>query len=140
MMFNRKVEVIFSKEDAKVLDGQSKICNWLYNKLLEISINDYSENNNESILLHGRNLRDLVPLLKKEYNFLNTVYSSPLKNVALRLKEAYTRFFDNSNGFPRYKAWKDNWFSLFYLSFLKTNFPLGVRLPLILWKTHQFLN
>ena len=114
MMFNRKVEVIFSKEDNKILDGQSKICNWLYNKLLETSIKDYLENNQESTLLHGRNLRDLVPQLKKEYNFLNTVYSSPLKNVALRLKEAYTRFFNKGNGFPHYKAWKDNWFSLFY--------------------------
>jgi putative transposase len=73
MIFNRKVQVIFSKEDRAVLDGQSKICNWMYNILLEISIKDYTENNNEGNLLQGRNLRDLVPILKKEHNFL-TLY------------------------------------------------------------------
>ena len=114
MIFNRKVEVIFSIKDMKILDGQSKICNWLYNKLLEISIKDYNENNNEKNLLNGRNLRDLVPVLKRECNFLNTVHSSPLKNTALRLKDSYIRFFDRGKGFPHFKAWKDNWFSLFY--------------------------
>ncbi|MBC8062583.1 MAG: transposase [Clostridiaceae bacterium] len=114
MLFNRKVEVIFSKENSNILDGQSRICNWLYNKLLEISIKDYAENNNDNRLLNGSNLRDLVPQMKKEHNFLRTVYSSPLKNVALRLKESYIKFFNRDNGFPHYKAWKDNWFSLFY--------------------------
>lgn len=114
MIFNRKVEVVFSKEDKRILDGQSKICNWLYNKLLEITTNDYKENNNEKNLLHGRNLRDLVPVLKRENNFLNSVHSSPLKNTALRLRDSYIRCFNMGKGFPHYKAWKDNWFSLFY--------------------------
>lgn len=114
MIFNRKVEVIFSEKDKKVLDGQSKICNWLYNKLLEMAKTDYNENNNEENLLSGRNLRDLVPILKREYNFLNAVHSSPLKNTALRLKESYVKFFKQGSGFPKFKSWKDNWFSLFY--------------------------
>lgn len=114
MIFNRKVEVVFPKKDKRILDGQPKICNWLYNKLLEITINDYKENNNEKNLLHGRNLRGLVPGLKRENNFLNSVHSSPLKNTALRLRDSYIKFFGRGKGFPHYKAWKDNWFSLFY--------------------------
>lgn len=114
MIFNRKIEVIFSSEEKKILDGQSKICNWLYNKLLEISIKDYDENNNERNLFYGRNLRDLVPTLKIKCPFLITVHSSPLKNTALRLKETYNRFFHGISGFPHYRSWKDSWFSLFY--------------------------
>lgn len=114
MKFARKIEVIFSKEDERILDGQSKICNWLYNKLLEESIKDYKENNNANKLLDGRNLRNLVPKLKNDNEFLKSVHSSPLKNTALRLKDAYDRFFDNLRGFPHYRAWKDKWFSLFY--------------------------
>ena len=114
MIFNRKVEIIFSNEDKHILDGQSKICNWLYNKLLEIAIYDYDENKNNNNLLAGRNLRNLVPKLKSEYSFLTAVHSSPLKNTAIRLKKSYIKFFNKDNSFPHYRSWKENWFSLFY--------------------------
>ena len=89
MIFNRKIEVIFTKEDELILDGQSKICNWLYNHLLEMTIKDYKENNNDKKLLTGRNLRNQVPILKQEFIFLNSVHSSPLKNTAIRLKVSF---------------------------------------------------
>ena len=41
MKYNKKVEILFEKEDELILDGQSKICNWLYNKLLDICKKDY---------------------------------------------------------------------------------------------------
>lgn len=113
IVFNRKIEVTFSKEDSYILDGQSRICNWLYNHLLEMTINDYINNNNKK-LLNERNLRNQVPILKKECKFLNSVHSSPLKNTAIRLRETYERFFRQGLGHPKYKSWKKNWFSLFY--------------------------
>jgi len=76
MIFNRKVEVEFSDEDTRRLDGQSKICNWLYNQLLEMCISDYENNDGKKNLLSSRNLRDLIPSLKKEYPFLKAVYLS----------------------------------------------------------------
>ncbi len=114
MIFNRKVQVIFSEQEENILDGQSKICNWSYNKLLEICITDYKENNNANNYLLGRNLRDQIPKLKTEFAFLKTVHSSPLKNTALRLKEAYDRAFKQGNGLPKYRSWKKRWFSLLY--------------------------
>lgn len=105
--------MLFSKEDSFKLDGQSKICNWLYNYLLDMAINDYS-NGNEKKLLTGRNLRDTVPGLKEEFNFLKAVHSSPLKNTALRLKEAYDSFFNGKCNYPKYRSWRIKWFSLFY--------------------------
>ncbi len=47
MIFNRKIEIEFSKEDGWRVDGQSKICNWLYNHLLEMTIGDFRDNDNQ---------------------------------------------------------------------------------------------
>jgi putative transposase len=113
LIFNRKMEIIFSKEDEAVLDGQSKICNWLYNHLLEMVKEDY-KNGNKNEYLKGRNLRDQVPKWKEIYPFLKTVHSSPLKNTALRLKDAYSRVFKQNNQPPKFRSWKKKWFSLYY--------------------------
>ena len=75
-IYARKIEIIFSKEDGRILDGQSKICNWFYNRLLEACKKEYMEHGNESKLLHGRNLRDYGTKLKETYPFLQTVFSS----------------------------------------------------------------
>ena len=56
MKFNRKIEVLFTEEDKQILDGQSKICNWLYNHLLELCKYDYYENNNENKLEHRKQI------------------------------------------------------------------------------------
>lgn len=82
LTYNKKVEVCFALEDELVLDGQSRICNWLYNQLLSTCIKDYNENNNKRNLLSGENLRDYAVSMKKEHPFLETVFSSPIKNVA----------------------------------------------------------
>ena len=52
----------------------------------------------------------------KQHLFLYKVHSSPLKNAAIRLKEAYERFFDPKldNQKPNYRSWKKKWFSLYY--------------------------
>ncbi|ONI44882.1 hypothetical protein AN640_05195, partial [Candidatus Epulonipiscium fishelsonii] len=88
--------------------------NWLYNYLLEICIKDYMENNNSLKLLEGRNLRNYATALKKEYPFLKTVYSAPLKECAYRIKRAYIKSFTSSAGFPTFRSWKRKWFSLVF--------------------------
>jgi putative transposase len=114
MIYNRKIPLIVTEEQAYQLDGQSKICNWLYNQLLELCRWDYYENHNHLKLLHGRNLRNQVPKFKQQHPFLKVVHSSPLKNVALRLKDAYDRAFEQGNHFPKFRSWKRKWFSLLY--------------------------
>ncbi|WP_225435294.1 RNA-guided endonuclease InsQ/TnpB family protein [Bacillus aerolatus] len=115
MIFNRKIKLETSKEIESVLDGQSKMCNWLYNQLFEAVEEDY-KNGKKRKFLNGRNLRNEVPKIKEKHPFLYKVHSSPLKNAALRLKEAYDRFFDPEldNQKPTYRSWKRKWFSLFY--------------------------
>ena len=114
MIFNRKIEVIFDKKDELILDGQSKICNWLYNYLLDLIKIEFKVKKEKSELLTGRNIRDLVPLIKLNKSFLYSVHSSPLKNTALRLLGTFEKFFKENTGFPKYKSWKHKWFSLYY--------------------------
>ena len=115
MIYNRKIEVVFSKEDEVVLDSQSKKLNWLYNKLLDIHRDDYQNHGNSLQLTKGRNFRDYATKLKnEEFHFLETVHSSPFKNSALRLKEAFDRKFKGLNQFPKFRSWKKKWFSLYY--------------------------
>ena len=113
-IYNKKIEVEFKQEDIFILDGQSKICNWLYNQLLDVCIKDYKYNGNAKKLLNGRNLRDYGTSLKEEYKFLNTVFSSVLKEPSARLKKAYDKFFKEGAGYPKYRSWKKKWFSLVF--------------------------
>lgn len=115
MIYNRKIEVIFSKEDEQLLDGQSKKLNWLYNQLLAIHQDDYLNNNNSLKLTSGRNFRNHATKIKnEEFAFLKTVHSSPFKNAALRLTDAFKRKFSGQNQFPKFRSWKKKWFSLYY--------------------------
>lgn len=113
-----------SFEDAGVLDGQSKICNWLYNHLLEKAIQlkqDFKGGNQEAakMLYTERGLRNLLPKIKEENPFLKVVHSSPLKNAALRLSTSIRTFQKSKRkkkktGWPKFRSWKRKWFSLFY--------------------------
>jgi hypothetical protein len=38
LIYAKKIEVFFKKEEEWILDGQSKMCNWLYNQF-EIIVN-----------------------------------------------------------------------------------------------------
>lgn len=128
MKYAIKVEIYPTEEQGKILDGQSRICNWLYNHLLEIA-NEFRKEYKETqsnevakVLYTERGLRDLIPELKKEYPFLKTVHSKPLKNAALRLSESIQDYQKSrkgkrkgkKTGWPKYRKWKEDWFSLKY--------------------------
>ena len=110
------------------LDGQSRICNWLYNHLLQKChelkrefIQSASPEASKT-LYTKRGLRNELPKLKQEHPFLKVVHSSPLKNTALRLSDAIQIHQKSKKGkrkgkqvgWPKFRAWKRNWFSLFY--------------------------
>ena len=109
------------------LDGQSKICNWSYNHLLEYANSKKKQaietNNFEQakVIYTERGLRNLIPTLKEEFAFLKSVYSSPLKNTALRLSSAIQDHQKgkkgkrkNKTGWPGFRSWGKKWFSLLY--------------------------
>lgn len=112
---------------AAVLDGQSRIANWLYNRLLEEAnalrqrFRETRDPDAARVLYTERGLRDRIPALKQEFPFLRTVHSSVLKNAALRLSWAIREHQKGRHGrrvrgvrWPRFRPWKRKWFSLLY--------------------------
>ncbi len=93
LVLKLRIEVDASS-DLSELDGQSRICNWLYNHLLEKGQQlkqEFIQSGNpeaSKTLYTERGLRNQLPKIKEEHPFLKVVHSSPLKNTALRLSEA----------------------------------------------------
>jgi len=122
-----KIPLEVTSGQAAILDSQSKIANWLYNKLLEqanVLRTRYRATQDQQVgltLYTQRGLRNLIPGLKGKHPFLKVVYSSVLKNAALRLSKAIRDYQDGKHGrrahvvnWPRFRAWKRKWFSLQY--------------------------
>lgn len=115
------------KEEQSTLDGQSRICNWLYNHCIERSHNfkdQFKRGSKDAgkIVYSKRGLRNLLPKIKEEHPFLKVVHSSPLKNTALRCSDAIRAHQKSKRGerkgkpigWPKFRSWKRGWFSLFY--------------------------
>src|SRR5215472_14448315 len=149
-----KIPLEVTVEQAGILDSQSKIANWLYNQLLE-QANTLRKQYREAkakgdqerasqiglTLYTERGLRNLIPDLKATHPFLKVVYSSVLKNAALRLSKAIRDYQDgkhrrrkNSVQWPKFRAWKRNWFSLQYDEPHKGYRLAGRTLKLVLGK------
>ena len=123
-----KMRLIVDSETTRILDGQMKIANFMYNNLLETA-NDLRQQFVEKqckevarTLYTKRGLRNLVPGLKSQFPFLKTVHSSPLKNAALRLSSAIRDYQDSrkgrrkgkQTGWPKFRSHKVKPFSLLY--------------------------
>jgi putative transposase len=130
MEYTLKIPLLVNQETHQILDGQSKILNWLYNHLLNAANElkkDYVATQNEEIvktLYTKRGLRNLIPKLKQEEEkyFLKSVHSSPLKNTALRLSRVIQDYQKSRKGkrsgkkvgWPQFRSIKRGFFSLYY--------------------------
>lgn len=121
------LQLLGEDEQFRSLDGQSRICNWLYNYLLDIANHakqDAIQTNNfqkTKAIYTKLGLRNEIPSLKESFPFLRAVYSSPLKNAALRLSASIRDHQKgkkgerkNNTGWPKFRSWKMHWFSLLY--------------------------
>lgn len=123
-----KLQLEAPEENFRSMDGQSKICNWLYNCLLEKANalrQEFTQSGNTELartLYTERGLRNLLPSFKEEFPFLKSVHSSPLKNAALRLSQSIQARQKSKKGkrkgkevgWPRFRSWQANWFSLLF--------------------------
>lgn len=111
-----KIEVVFSENDSLIIDGQSKICNWIYNKVLSDTIDDYKNNENKLKLTSGYNSRDyFVRQIKPQNLFTKSVYAMVAADASTRVKTSFKQFFERKCiGFPKFNSWKEKWFSLNY--------------------------
>lgn len=113
MIINQKIKLKLKQEDIDILDSQSRMCNKIYNMLLD-KVNNDKKINDSYDLLKGRNLRNEVVKIKQDHRYFYSVHSSPLKNAALRLKDAFDRIRKQKNAYPHFRSWSRKWFSLYY--------------------------
>ena len=116
-------------------------CRFVYNLFLEKKIKHYTE--------HGKTLscfalNKMLPALKIEFPFLQDVHSQPLQMASRNLDNAFTRFFKEKNGFPKFKSKKNPVQSFQYPQGVRLNWGSGrVYLPKVgnvKCKLHRFFN
>ena len=125
-VFTCKVELLVCALQGSHLDGQSKICSWARNYLID-EVNQrmrmlkgdapLSEEEKARILktiYTEGGIRDLLPLAKLEHPHLKLVYSSPLKNVGLNLAKGIKAHQAGRSEWIRRKKWKRHWTTLEY--------------------------
>lgn len=122
-----KLRLDVDERTVAILDSQSRIANWLYNHLLEqanLLRQEFVKSQDAAVgktLYSQRGLRNLIPGIKEQHGFVKSLYSSVAKNVAMRLSLAIREYQKSRHGkrgkpvsWPRFRAWKRNWFSLQY--------------------------
>jgi len=84
----------------------------------------------------------MLPALKIEFPFLQEVHSQPLQMASRNLDNAFTKFFREKKGFPKFKSKKNPIQSFQYPQGVKLNWELGkVYLPKVgqvKCKLHRF--
>ena len=131
----RKIALDIDKETSLFLDGQSRICNRLWNDLIHKSrdlVKHYiiAKNNTDEekakdiahILYNTNGLRNLVPAIKEANPFFYQVYSSALKNTARRVEKAIKAYQKQkvSNPkirWPKFRAFKKRSSALIWIEF-----------------------
>ena len=118
--FALKLQIEMLEQSAQEVDGHSRICNWLFNHLVEKASKlrqEFITTGNPEVaktLYTQRGLRNLVPQIKQENSFLKIVHSSLLKNTALRVTDAISAHQKSKKGkrkgevvgWPKFRSWK----------------------------------
>lgn len=102
----RKVELAITKDNQMIIDQQSKICNWLYNRILSIL-----KNNPNRKMINLNYLFKILYVVKRENSFLNNVMASLLNNVVYRINNNF-KVGNKKIEEIKYNSWHNNWFSL----------------------------
>ena len=93
-----------SREQAASLMQHIHACRFVYNHSLEQKIQAYEQ---EGRKLSCFDLNNRLPVLKEEHPWLKEVNSQSLQGANKNLDNAFTRFFREKKGFPRFKSRKN---------------------------------
>lgn len=110
-----KYRIYPNKKIKRILNNTLETCRFIYNKTLEIRINEYKENN-KTLSLYDTN--KLIPEMKEANPNICEIYSQIPQEVQLRVDLAFKNFFrriktKEKPGFPRFKS-KDCYDSFTY--------------------------
>lgn len=101
---------------------------WMYNWGLSQKIKAYENKEKLSCFDVINNAKILKE--SQDYIWLNEVNSQSLQIAARNLDNAFTRFFREKKGFPKFKSKKDNYYSFQCPQNVKINFELNeIKLP-----------
>jgi putative transposase len=130
---------LYPTEEQKVFFEKNAGCSrFVYNKLLEASIEEYKQTGK---FILGFSLTNKLLDLKKQYEWLKEVNSQSLQQAALNLAAAFkNRFSKKNTGFPQFKKKSDSCsFAVPQHFIIRLN---QIKIPKIGWisaKTHRKL-
>ncbi len=104
MLQAHKYRMYPSQEQISLLMQHIHACRFVYNHSLEQKIRAYEQ---EGRKLSCYDLNDRLPALKEEHPWLKEVNSQSLQNANKNLDNAFTRFFREKKGFPKFKSKKN---------------------------------
>ena len=99
-----KYRIYPSREQVMLLMKHIHACRFVYNNSLEQKIRVYEQ---EGQKLSCFDLNNRLPALKEEYPWLKEVNAQSLQSANKNLDNAFTRFFREKKGFPRFKSKKN---------------------------------
>jgi putative transposase len=79
-------------------------CRFVYNWALDQKIKTYEQTGNS---ISRFDLNKLIPVLKTSNEWLGEVNSQSLQGMTKQVESAFTRFFREKNGFPKFKSKKN---------------------------------
>ena len=106
MIKSIKLRIYPNKTQLKIINNTLSACNFVKNKYLEYTINNYKNNKN---FIGGFDFSVIINKLKKEdnnYSWLKGISSKAIKDAIMSKDKAYKAFFKNKKGFPKFKSRK----------------------------------
>ena len=119
-----KYRIYPNSEQIKHFNQSLGCIRFVYNKALEERINSYKSTGKSPNYFDQ--VKNLLPSLKKEYEWLKITNAQSYQAALKNLETAFQRFFKKLSGYPNFKAKYDNHHSLQY--------PQGVKIN---WNTNK---
>ncbi|MBW4621673.1 MAG: transposase [Cyanosarcina radialis HA8281-LM2] len=96
-----KVRLYPTTDQQQTLEQSFGNCRWLWNYSLNLMNQTYKETGKG---LSGYDVKKLIPVLKKEHEWLGLTYSQCLQQVCLNLGVAFNNFFEKRASYPSFKS------------------------------------
>lgn len=129
MLKTYKYRIYPTEDQAVLIEKHIGSCRFIYNWALTEKIRIYQETGNS---ISQFDLNEKITLLKREYEWLFEVNSQSLQGMTRNLESAFTRFFREKEGFPKFKSKKNPIQSFPIPQHYVVNFESnGIKLPKI---------
>ena len=126
-----KYRIYPTKEQEESFFQHFGACRFVYNWALENKIKSYEQNGKS---VSRFTLNKMMTELKEEHTWLKNVNSQSLQGATLSLETAFTKFFREKKGFPKFKSKKNPVQSFSVPQFYEVDFDKNkVKLPKIGW-------